>query len=79
MPVLQIVGGGLASSTKLASTGITLAELREENRLLREQLANIVLDLASMLKKQTTAEIQVCDFRNDAGSTTTFRKRLSAL
>ena len=80
MPELQIVGGkGVAPSTKLASTKILLAELKEENQLLREQLANVVLDLASLIKEQTPSKLKICAFRNDAKPTSTVTKRLSAL
>ena len=58
MQGLRLVRGGLASSPKLDSSKVALIELVEENKMLREQFASLVLDLASLLKEQTPRESQ---------------------
>jgi hypothetical protein len=52
MHELRLVRGGLTSSPAYDPTGLALAELKEENKRLREQLASLVFDLASLLKEQ---------------------------
>ncbi len=56
MQELRLVRGGLASSPQLDSSRVALAQLREENKMLRQQLASLVLDLASLLKEQSARE-----------------------
>jgi hypothetical protein len=57
MQELRLVRGGLAASPKVDSSRLALAQLREENKVLREQLARLVIDLALLLKEQTARDL----------------------
>ena len=52
---LKIVEGNFPSSPNLEITSV-LAALKQENRILREEVTNIMLELATLLERQKTQE-----------------------